>query len=244
MNQAAHDRLLAGGSLVLVVALAWRFLWLEAQTMEHMAMPGMGLADMLALAFVMWAVMMVGMMLPSAAPAIAFYGALVRKNRERGSILPAVWIFAGGYLCVWTAFSLGAALLQAALLQAALITPMLVSASKPFSAAVLFAAGVYQWLPVKNVCLRNCRHPIEFFTMRWRAGALGAWRMGLEHGSYCLGCCWLLMLLLFVAGAMDLLWVALIAVFVFVEKLLPGAPYTSRLAGLALLAAGAFVVFS
>lgn len=242
MGQALRDRATVLASLALVVALAWGYLWRDAQTMEHMTMPGMELADTAALAFAMWTVMMVGMMLPSAAPAVLFYGALVRKSRERGSILPAVWIFVGGYLCVWTAFSLAAALLQAALLKALLVTPMLVSASKPLSAAILVAAGIYQWLPLKNVCLRNCRHPIEFFAMRWRAGAGGALRMGLEHGLYCLGCCWMLMLLLFVAGAMDLLWVAVIAGSVFVEKLLPGAPYTSRIAGLALVAWGLYVL--
>jgi predicted metal-binding membrane protein len=186
----------------------------------------------------MWAVMMVGMMLPSAAPAILFYGALVRKNRSRGSVLPATWIFVAGYLCVWTGFSLAAALLQVLLLEAALVTPMVVSTSTLLSAGILVAAGVYQWLPLKEVCLRSCRHPLELFTMRWRAGALGAWRMGLEHGLYCLGCCWMLMLLLFVAGAMDLLWVALIAAFVLAEKLLPGARYVSRLAGAGLIVWG------
>lgn len=242
MSDAARDRATVLTSLALLIALAWGYLWLDAQTMEHMATPGMALLDAFAFGFAMWAVMMVGMMLPSAAPMTLFYAALVRKSRSRGSVLPSVWTFAAGYLAVWTGFSLAAALLQAGLLGAMLITPMGVSASKSLSAAILVAAGVYQWLPLKNVCLRNCRHPIEFFAMRWRAGALGAWRMGLEHGLYCLGCCWLLMMVLFVAGAMDLLWVAAIAAFVFVEKLLPGARYTSRLAGLALVAWGVAVL--
>ncbi len=233
MSQAARDRATVLASLVVVTALAWTYL-----------STGAAMRTTLALGFAMWAVMMAGMMLPSAAPAILFYGALVRRNRERGSVLPAVWIFVAGYLCVWTAFSLAAALLQASLMQAMLLTPMMASASKPLSAGILVAAGIYQWLPVKNVCLHNCRHPFEFFTMRWRAGAGGALRMGLEHGLYCLGCCWLLMLLLFVAGVMNLLWVALIAAFVFAEKLLPGERYTSRVAGVALTAAGLFLLFS
>jgi predicted metal-binding membrane protein len=238
-----RDRVIAAASLVLMVGLAWRFLWLEAQAMEQMAMPALRFAEAVGAAFLMWTVMMVGMMLPSAAPAILFYGTLVRRNRERGTILPAVWTFVAGYLFVWTAFSLVAALLQAILLEARLITPMLVSASTALSAALLIAAGIYQFSPFKNVCLRHCRHPLEFFTMRWQAGALGAFRMGLDHGLYCLGCCWLLMLLLFAAGAMDLLWVALISAFVFAEKLLPGPQYTSRAAGLGLLAVGVFVLF-
>ena len=242
MDSPLRDRVVAAASLVVMVVLAWRFLWLEAQAMESMAMPPLRFAEAVAGAFVMWAVMMVGMMLPSAAPAMMFYGTLVRRNRERGSILPALWTFVGGYLFVWTAFSLAAALLQSALLEARMVTPMLVSASKPLTVALLVAAGVYQWLPFKDACLRKCRHPIEFFTMRWRAGPFGAWRMGLDHGLYCLGCCWLLMLLLFAVGAMDLAWVAVISAFVFAEKLLPGARFTSRAAGLGLIAAGALVL--
>jgi predicted metal-binding membrane protein len=242
MDARLRDRVLAGGSLVLMVVLAWRFLWLEAQAMEQMAAAPVRFVEEAAGAFIMWTIMMVGMMLPSAAPAMMFYGTLVRRNRERGSILPAVWTFVAGYLFVWTAFSLLAALLQATLLEARLVTPMLVSASKPLTAALLVAAGLYQWSPLKDVCLSKCRHPIEFFTMRWRAGAFGAWRMGLDHGLYCLGCCWLLMLLLFAVGAMDLVWVAVISAFVFAEKLLPGAKITTRAAGFGLIAAGGFVL--
>jgi predicted metal-binding membrane protein len=242
MSQAARDRILTGAGLAVVLALAWGYLWSTAETMELMTMPGMSLATAVVLAFVMWAVMMAGMMLPSAAPAIVFYGAIVRKNRERGSVLAPVWTFVAGYLAMWTAFSLVVAVVQALLQREMLLTPMIESASVPLSAAVLFAAGFYQWLPVKNTCLRACRHPMEFFVTRWRGGATGAFRMGLEHGLYCLGCCWVLMLVLFVTGAMDLLWVALLAAFVFVEKLLPGAAYTSRIAGLALIGWGLWLV--
>ena len=242
MDARLRDRILAGGSLVLMVVLAWRFLWLEAQAMEQMAATPVRFVEEAAGAFIMWTIMMVGMMLPSAAPAMMFYGTLVRRNRERGSILPAVWTFVAGYLFIWTAFSLGAALLQATLLEARLVTPMLVSASKPLTAALLVAAGLYQWLPFKDACLSKCRHPIEFFTMRWRAGPFGAWRMGLDHGLYCLGCCWLLMLLLFAVGAMDLVWVAVISAFVFAEKLLPGAKITTGAAGFGLIAAGGLVL--
>ena len=231
-----RDRRVVTASLALVIALAWLYLWRDQREMSGMDMAGMSMP--LALGFAMWTIMMIGMMLPSAAPTILFYGALVRKNSERGSVLPAVWVFTSGYLAVWTAFSLLAALLQASFEQAMLVTPMMVSASNGFSAAILIAAGMYQWLPIKQICLRKCRNPIEFFTMRWRAGALGALRMGLEHGLYCLGCCWALMLLLFVAGVMNLLWVALIAAFVFVEKLLPAEKFTSRFASVALILSG------
>jgi len=234
----------------MVVALAWLYLWRDAQAMSHMAMPGMSMEGMphpsgaaaLALTFAMWTVMMTGMMLPSAAPTILLYGALVRKNGERGNVLPAVWVFTSGYLVVWAGFSLAAALLQGLLERTELLTPMMASASASLSAALLVAAGIYQWLPVKEVCLRKCRNPIEFFAMRWRAGAAGAFRMGMEHGVYCVGCCWVLMLLLFVAGVMNLLWVALLAGFVLVEKLLPAHRYTSRIGSAALVLSGVVVL--
>lgn len=241
-----RDRRVVAVSLVLVVALAWLYLWRDAAAMSHMEMAGMPMAGMqhavgagaIALTFAMWTIMMVGMMLPSAAPAILLYAALVRKNGERGTVLPAVWVFTSGYLVAWTGFSLAAALVQVALEQAALMTPMMQSASRGLNAAILIAAGIYQWLPIKGICLRKCHHPIEFFATRWRAGAGGAFRMGLEHGLYCVGCCWVLMLLLFVAGVMNLLWVALIAGFVFVEKLLPAARFTTRFASVALVLSG------
>ncbi len=236
-----RDRKVVTVSLVLVVALAWLYLWHDARAMSNMDMADMQHAvgaGTVALTFGMWTVMMVGMMLPSAAPTILLYGALVRKNGERGTVLPAVWIFTSGYLVAWTSFSLAAALLQLALEQTALMTPMMVSASRGLSAAILIAAGIYQWLPVKEICLRKCRNPIEFFATRWRAGADGAFRMGVEHGMYCVGCCWMLMLLLFIAGVMNLVWVALIAGFVFVEKLLPAEKFTSRFASAALILSG------
>ena len=230
----------------MVVALAWLYLWRDAQAMSHMAIPGMSMEGMsppsgaaaLALTFAMWTVMMTGMMLPSAAATILLYGALVRKNGERGNVLPAGWGFTSGYLLVWGGFSFLGALLQVLLEHSSLLTPMMASASAGLSAALLIAAGIYQWLPLKEVCLRKCRNPIEFFATRWRAGAPGAFRMGLEHGAYCVGCCWVLMLLLFVAGVMNLLWVALLAGFVLAEKLLPAYKYTSRFASVAFVVSG------
>lgn len=241
-----RDRWVVAASLGLIVALAWLYLWRDAQTMGHMDMPGMSVEGMshgtdavaLGLTFAMWAVMMIGMMLPSAAPAILLYGALVRKHGERGSVLPAVWIFTGGYLLVWSAFSLAAALMQAIVDSSGLLAPTMASSSAYFSAALLISAGVYQLLPLKEVCLRKCRTPIEFFATRWRAGPSGALRMGLEHGAYCVGCCWVLMLLLFVAGVMNLLWVALLAGLILIEKVLPRPELTTRIASAALIVSG------
>ncbi len=239
-----HDRRVVAASLALIVALAWLYLWHDAAMMR--AMPDMApasLAGRLVTTFLMWAVMMTGMMLPSAAPAILLYGAMVRKHGELGNVLPAAWIFGGGYLAIWIAFSAAATLLQLALEHAMLLTPAMNSASSTLSAAILVVAGIYQWLPIKNVCLRKCRDPLTFFLTRWHGGRAGAFRMGAEHGLYCVGCCWALMSLLFVAGVMNLAAVALIAAFVLAEKLLPAVRYTSRIAGAALVIAGLWQLY-
>lgn len=241
-----HDRRVVAASLALVVALAWVYLWRGAADMDamrrvmDMSVP-LAMEPDFVLTFVMWAVMMVGMMLPSAAPTVLLYATLVRKQNAGNTLLPAVWIFTSGYLAAWTAFSIAAAALQVALERGMLLTSEMISANRALSAGVLIAAGIYQVLPLKELCLANCRNPLAVLTMRWRPGATGAFRMGLEHGTYCIGCCWLLMALLFVAGVMNLLWVALIAVFVFAEKLLPWPRHTSRLASAALIAAGILV---
>lgn len=246
-----REKAIALTSLLGVAALAWYYLWIEAAGMSSMSMEsGMAAgamaagtqvwsAEWLFLTFIMWSIMMVAMMLPSASPAILLYGGMVRKNRERGSVMPSLWVFAAGYLAVWTAFSLVAALMQAALQASGLINAMMVSSSTWLTASLLIIAGVYQWLPAKDACLEKCRDPLQFFLFRWRPGTAGAFRMGVEHGAFCTGCCWALMLLLFTAGVMNLLWVALIAGFVLVEKLLPAGKWTGRLAGLVMIAAGA-----
>jgi len=242
-----NDRRVALGGLAAVVLLAWFYLWRSAAGMDHAAMamsamPRTADPSVLALTFVMWTVMMAGMMLPSAAPAILLYGALVRKNGARGTVLPGVWIFAGAYLLVWTGFSVTATLLQTLLESASLLTPAMAAASTGLSALALVAAGVYQLTPLKQTCLNKCRNPLEFFVTRWRAGRAGAFTMGLEHGAYCVGCCWALMLLLFVAGVMNLAWVALIAAFVFAEKLLPAGRLVSHSAGAVLILSGIWVL--
>lgn len=230
--------------------LAWIYLWRAAASM-HAAdagmatpMPVMAATDpgALALTFAMWVVMMAGMMLPGAAPTVLLYGAMVRKHAERAAALPAVWIFVSGYLLVWAAFSAAAALLQAALENAALLTPMMASASKQLNGVLFVAAGLYQLTPLKDRCLGKCRNPVQFFMTHWRPGTAGALRMGAAHGAYCVGCCWMLMLILFAVGVMNLVWVALIAAFVFIEKLLPAGRLTSRLAGAALVVLGLAVL--
>jgi len=185
-----------------------------------------------------WVTMMAAMMLPAVLPVVLLYARVSSERTRRGVAAVGTPVFLAGYLAVWTAFSLLATLLQVALEQASLLTPMMASANKSVSAAVLVAAGIYQWLPLKQACLRNCRNPVQFFVARWRRGVSGAFRMGAVSGAYCVGCCWVLMLLLFVAGIMNLLWVALIAGFVLVERLLPAGRVTSSVAGVALALSG------
>ncbi len=237
-----RDSAIVAASLGALVVLAWLYLGVDARRMSHMAMTMPGMPEPFVLVLAMWSIMMVGMMLPSAAPTILLYARLARGHRARGSVLPTTWVFTAGYLAVWAAFSVAAALLQTLLARSGLVTPMLSSASHLLSAGILIAAGVYQLLPVKRACLAKCREPMPFLMMHWRSGTLGALRMGALHGATCVGCCWVLMLLLFVAGVMNLAWVALITAFVLAEKLLPGERMVSGLAAVALAGTGLWLL--
>lgn len=187
-----------------------------------------------AATFLMWAVMMVAMMVPSAAPAILlFTGMHARASTADGAARG--FAFTAGYLVAWTGFSTLATLLQWALSRAALLSPMMMSTSRWLGAGILAAAAAYQVLPLKEACLRHCRAPAHFLAEHYRPGRLGALRMGLEHGLYCVGCCWLLMTLLFVGGVMNLLWIALISGFVLLEKIAPARAHASGAAAVALL---------
>jgi predicted metal-binding membrane protein len=190
------------------------------------------------LMFPMWVVMMVGMMVPTAVPMTLIYAAVGRKAAAQDSVLAPTFVFVSGYIAIWSVFSAGATTAQWGLDQAALLSPMMVSSSPQLGAALLIGAGIYQLTPFKNVCLQHCRAPAEFFAGHWRPGVGGAFRMGLSHGAYCLGCCWILMGLLFVGGVMNLLWIALIAVFVLLEKILPFGDLGGKLGGAAMIVVG------
>ena len=240
-----RDRLLVVLGLVAVIIAAWAYLLAGAGMSMHemngMLMPmrsepwTIGYA---ALVLAMWAVMMAAMMLPSAAPMILFYGTIARARRARGELAVGSGVFTGGYLLVWAAFSLAAVGLQFGAEQAALLSPMMEMTSIGLSGALLIAAGVYQWTPLKQACLRRCRSPLEFVMTQWREGMRGAFTMGLKHGAYCLGCCWLLMLLLFVGGVMNFAWIAGLALFVLIEKLAPAGHWIGRAAGAGLIVWG------
>ena len=247
-----RERLVILASLLGLAGLSWIYLRHEAEAMDRMMMgvqpmvmqPTAANAMTLLLAFLMWTIMMIGMMLPSAAPTTLFYAAIIRKNRERGSVLPSAWLFAGGYLLVWTAFSLGATALQVMFEGMQLASSMMVVTSKWLSGAILIGAGIYQWSPLKGKCLAQCNSPLQFITGHWQSGRLGALRMGMTHGLYCVGCCWLLMSLLFVVGVMNLVWVAVIAAFVLIEKLVPQGETTAKINGVALLALALFLALN
>ena len=191
--------------------------------------------------FLMWAIMMVGMMVPSAAPIVLVYASFSRKN-EKASPYLSTGSFLGGYLLVWTGFSLIATLLQWGLDEAALLSPMMVSTSPMLGAGILITAGVYQLSPYKNACLAHCRHPIQYFMAHWRKGRIGALRMGLHHGVFCLGCCWFLMMLLFFGGVMNLLWIAAITLFVLLEKVIPARIPTNKIVAPVLIFLGLYVL--
>lgn len=241
---AQRDRAVVLAGLAAVTALSWVYFARLAgnmagmDAMERMSMPQMSAwgAGEIWLVFWMWTVMMAGMMTPSASPMVLTYAAMARRRHaERSPAVPAA-MFLLAYLVVWTLFSAAATLAQWALHTTALLSPVMVSTSSVLSGVLLIAAGVYQFSSWKQACLTHCRHPLAFLLSEWRDGTSGAFVLGLRHGVFCIGCCWLLMALLFVAGVMNLLWCALLTVCVLVEKTVPAGDRVSRVLGA--LAAG------
>jgi predicted metal-binding membrane protein len=264
-----RDRLVTAAGLAAVAALAWAYvlsgagLGMDAAEMTRvslfphtaaaptagMDMPAMPGMEALAagpwsprvwlLTIAMWAAMMVAMMTPSAAPAILLYGRVRLQAVARGERVAPNAVFAVGYLLVWVAFAIAAAVLHWELERSGLLSPAAMgSQSRWLSAGVLLAAGAYQLSPLKNACLTECRSPAQFLSRHWRPGTYGAVRLGVLHGAYCVGCCWLLMGLLFVGGVMNLAWIAALTLMVMAEKLAPGGRWVGVAAGVALLAWG------
>ncbi len=230
--------------LAAIVGASWIALARMNAGMAGMAGPDMGmaarpLAAELAAAFVMWSVMMAAMMGPTVVRTLAVFAELSRR-RAAAAAAPEVSapFFVLGYLAAWIGFAAFAALAQTALARAALLTPMSQSASVALSAGILLAAGLFQFTPLKESCLAKCRAPLGFFLAEWRDGARGALVMGLRHGQYCVGCCWALMAVMFVVGAMNLLWMAALTMVILAEKLLPAAWRFRHATGVALIAWG------
>ena len=257
-----RDRAIIFAALAVLTTLAWfDLVWLaNDMAMDGMDMTGYrmipaGQALMMpanspwqpiefAYVFVMWAVMMIGMMTPSAAPIILVYARVGRKASESRPFASTAW-FALGYLLAWIAFSLVATSAQWALERAALLTPMMASASKTVAAILLILAGLYQWTPLKDVCLRQCQAPLGFILSRggFQGAATSSLMLGFRHGVYCIGCCWALMVLLFALGVMNLFWIAALAILVLLEKVMPSGRVIARIAGIASFAGGVWMLF-
>ncbi|MFZ2507845.1 MAG: DUF2182 domain-containing protein [Steroidobacteraceae bacterium] len=250
-----RDRIIGLAALLLFIAFAWWYLLQGAGMPEDMsAMSGMEMdMEMIAttqdwtagyawIVFMMWWVMMIAMMLPSAAPMILLYELVARHQQQRGGAAVSQGIFLLGYLVVWGAFSVLATVLQWQLQSVALMSAAMKLSSAVLGGAILVAAGIYQLTPFRDACLQHCRGPMEFVMRHWRPGAAGAWKMGIRHGLYCLGCCWMLMTLLFYGGVMNLLWIIALACYVLVEKLAPRGLLVSRISGIALIGWGVFVL--
>lgn len=241
-----RDRIIVLSGLAVIIALSWAYVSSLASDMRNMdvatemAMPQMqawGVMDF-GLTFVMWAVMMVAMMTPSAAPMILMFAGVNRGRQKQQVPYVPTSVFLLGYLVVWAAFSVLATAAQWGLHAVSLLSPMMVSTSPVLGGILLMIAGIYQWTPLKHACLSKCRSPLGFVLNEWREGRWGAFLMGLKHGSYCTGCCWSLMALLFVAGVMNLLWVAAIAGFILLEKVAPAGHRMGQAAGVLMVAGG------
>lgn len=247
-----RDRAVVMAGLASVVSLAWAYMFylnwqmssIDMGMAMEMAMPSMqiwGIADFLFM-FIMWAVMMVAMMTPSAAPMVLMFSKFNRQHQEQQAPYLATGIFLSGYLIVWASFSAVATVAQWGLHSIALLSPMMVSTSPLLGGVLLIGAGIFQFTSLKQSCLTHCRTPLGFLMSEWREGKQGALRMGLQHGAFCVGCCWLLMALLFVAGVMNLLWVATIAAYVLIEKVTPEGHWVSRAIGLLVIVWGTWLI--
>lgn len=236
-----RDFLAIVASLTAVVVLSWVYLLAMARDMCGMQIPVWNAAYFWMM-FSMWAIMMAGMMVPSAAPMILIYAAVAKKAEKQGVPIASTGAFTAGYLFMWVVFSFFVTLAQWQLDKAALLSPMMVANSPKFGAGLLMAAGIYQWLPLKDNCLKHCRSPFHFISSHWQPGNVGAFKMGISHGTFCIGCCWALMLLLFVGGVMNILWIAAITVLVLLEKVYPWGDRGGKLMGVLMVMAGAVIL--
>ena len=244
-----RDRVVVAAGVAALVALAWAYLVYVAQSGSGMG-SGMAMTQLeswsaadFGLMFLMWAVMMVAMMVPTAAPMILLFATVNRRRREQAQPYVPTGVFLSGYVIVWSAFAALATVANWGLHVNSLLTSMMGPTSSAYlGGALLLTAGVFQWSPLKYACLSHCRSPLGFLMSEWRDGAGGALRMGLKHGGYCLGCCWLLMGLLFVLGVMNLLWIAALAAFVLMEKVIPRGLLVSRVTGLLMAGWGMWMV--
>ena len=248
-----RDRVIGLVALLLFIALAWWYLLDGAGRLDgmssmsgmdaNMGMTGPWTPGYAWIVFVMWWVMMIAMMLPSAAPMILLHGLVSRhQGKTRGSTPISSGIFLLGYLTVWGVFSALATTMQWQLQAVTLMSPAMAITNAVAGGLILIAAGLYQLTPFRDACLQHCRGPMEFVSRHWVPGAAGAWKMGIRHGLYCLGCCWMLMLLLFYGGVMNLYWIIGLSAYVLVEKFAPAGLRLDRLASALLIVWGMVVL--
>ena len=249
------ERVVTLAALIAILALAWGWLLVDGGmsmgALEMTAMAGMDgwlmqpavwTPSYAVVVFSMWWIMMVAMMLPSAVPMLLLFGRVSRNGAPPATVAASSALFAIGYLLAWGAFSAVATVLQWRLESARVLSPMLEVTNAWLGAGILLLAGFWQLMPIKSACLRQCRSPLSFLINKWQGGPWGAFRMGLQHGIYCLGCCWFLMALLFFGGIMNLYWITGIAVFVLMEKWAPYGERVGRLAGMVLVAGAVLLV--
>jgi predicted metal-binding membrane protein len=237
-----RERYLILGVLLVLAALAWGLLIWQVPMMNNQAMGlTMGMSAVLFIAI--WAVMMVAMMFPAAAPMILMFGAVYAGKRRQEQPYVPTWIFVSAYLLVWTLSGVLAYFLAIEVEKLAGQSMWLMENAPRIGGAILVIAGLYQLSPLKNVCLSKCRTPLQFLLTSWHDGYAGAFRMGIEHGVFCLGCCWLLFVILFPLGLMNLAVMALVTALIFAEKALPIGRQISRLAGIGLIVYGVLVMF-
>src|SRR6516165_3886171 len=248
-----RDRVVVVVALLSVIAPSWLWVALGAgmdisavemtrMPRDMVMMPTIWTAGYAALMLSMWFVMMVAMMLPSATPMLLIFARVSQRERAAERPWVSTGIFASGYLAAWACFSAGAVATQWGLEEGGLLSAMMVTTTAWLGAAILIAAGLWQITPIKHACLRQCRSPISFLAAHWRVGRGGAFRMGLTHGSYCLGCCWFLMALLFFGGVMNLFWIGGLAACILLEKTLPIGHWLAYAVGGALVVGGVYVV--
>lgn len=239
-----RDRIIIVLAIAIISLLAWIYLVQMAvgsADMMSMASGMRSIPDMLWLNIIMWNVMMVAMMLPSASPMILCFSRVAERQKNSAGIISASLIFIAGYLAIWCLFSVLAALGQVALSGSGILTLPMAKTGPLVGAGLLISVGLFQWSPLKQACLTTCRSPLSFLLLEWRPGYRGAFIMGMRHGVFCTGCCWALMLLMFVGGVMNLAWMAALTIYVLVEKIIPDGQFFSRVSGSLLMIAGVWI---
>jgi predicted metal-binding membrane protein len=248
-NILKKDRVIVLIGLFTILALSWIYTVYLASHMEMMDMKPTiiqivewDFSEIFTL-FVMWIVMMIAMMIPSATPLILMFSQVNRKRSQRNAPYIPTINFILGYIFIWSGYSIGITLIQYFLHNKALLSPMMISQNNIFGGSILILAGIFQWTPLKNSCLIHCRSPLSFITTQWKEGKFGAFFMGIKHGNYCVGCCWILMALLFVSGVMNLLWISVITLYVLIEKIHPWGNFIGKITGVLLLTGGVIMIF-